>query len=161
LTTVKRDFSSNHTTSTSPVFVPAPAPTKRSTLSDSLRKAIQDGVASREAEKASPTPPPPTVSQKRSLSPGEAPLRRKRQLPSSWGDYEPSSATHPHDSPFSQSNPVRRPDTISLSDEQKAILELVMQKKNVFYTGSAGMSGLHCSCTPFANVIIVVLCVLR
>jgi len=193
LTSVKRDFSSNHTTSTSPAFVPAAAPTKRSTLSDSLRKAIQDGVASREVEKASLPSPSPIVSQKRSLSPGEAPARRKRQLPSSWGDYEPSSATHPHassrssalfrscstmhsdmppdmlsqshqemsESPFSQSKPVRRPPTISLSDEQKAILELVMQKKNIFYTGSAGMSGLHCSYTPFADANIVVLCVLR
>ena len=172
LSTVKRDFSSNHTPSTSSAFVPVPAPTKRSTLSDSLRKAIQDGVASREAEKASLTSPSPTVSQKRSLSPGAAPPRRKRQLPSSWGELEPSSATQPHESsrssaflrphssmrsdmppdmlsqshqeasesPFSQPKPARRPATISLSDEQKAILELVMQKKNVFYTGSAGMS---------------------
>jgi hypothetical protein len=65
------------------------------------------------------------------------------------------------ESPFFQSKPVRRPDTISLSDEQKAILELVLQKKNVFYTGSAGMSGLPCSYTPFANANIVVLCVVR
>ena len=173
LTTVKRDFSSNHSPSTSSAFVPAPAPTKRSTLSDSLRKAIQDGVASREAGEASLTSPSPTASQKRSLSPGAAPPRRKRQLPSSWGEFEPSSSTQPHESsrssaflrpcssmrsdmppdmlsqshqevsepPFFQSKPVRRPDTISLSDEQKAILELVLQKKNIFYTGSAGMSG--------------------
>ena len=193
LTTVKRDFSSNHSPSTSSAFVPAPAPTKRSTLSDSLRKAIQDGVASREAGEASLTSPSPTASQKRSLSPGAAPPRRKRQLPSSWGEFEPSSSTQPHESsrssaflrpcssmrsdmppdmlsqshqevsepPFFQSKPVRRPDTISLSDEQKAILELVLQKKNIFYTGSAGMSGclvlIHHS--PMRN--IVVLCVAR
>jgi len=53
-----------------------------------------------------------------------------------------TSQSHQEESeyPFSQPKPVRRPTTISLSDEQKAILELVMQKKNVFYTGSAGMS---------------------
>ena len=188
LATVKRDFSSNHATRASPASVPAPPPTKRSTLSDSLKKAIQDGVASREAEKASLTFPSPTVSQKRSLSPGAAPPRRKRQLPRSWGD-EASSATNPNDtsrssasfrscssmrsdmppdmlsqnyqeeaeSPFFQPKPVQRPATISLSDEQRAILELVMQKKNIFYTGSAGMFGLPCSHTPSVSAIIVVL----
>lgn len=169
LATIKRDFSSNDTTMTSSAFVPAPAHTKRSTLSDSLRKAIQDGVASREAETASLTSSSPTVSQKRSLSPGAAPPRRKRQLPRSWGDCEPSSATCPQESsqssalsesPFPQLKPAPRPTTISLSDEQKAILELVMQKKNIFYTGSAGMFDLPCSYIPFSSAAIV-LCVLR
>ena len=80
-------------------------------------------------------------------------------------DMPPDMLSQSHqevsESPFPQSKPAQRPATISLSDEQKAILELVLQKKNIFYTGSAGMSGFHCSCTPFANVMIVVLCVLR
>jgi hypothetical protein len=65
------------------------------------------------------------------------------------------------ESSLSQPKPVPRPATISLSDEQKAILELVVQKKSVFYTGSAGMSDLPCSYLPFSNAIIAVLCVLR
>src|SRR6266851_6583142 len=95
LTTVKRDFSSNNTTHIPPASLPPVAATKRSTLSDTLRKAIQDGVASREAEKASLTSSSLTSSQKRSLSPGAVPLRKKRHLPSSWGDCEPSSVTFP------------------------------------------------------------------
>jgi hypothetical protein len=138
LATVKRDFSSNIATATSSAFVSTARATKRSALSDSLRKAIQDGVASREAEN---TPPPPsslTASPGRPLSPEAAPPAKKRRLPSSWGDCEPSES--PLD-PSSQLKPVRRPPTISLSDEQKAVLELVMQGKNIFYTGSAGMPG--------------------
>jgi hypothetical protein len=42
--------------------------------------------------------------------------------------------------PFFQPKPAQ-PVRISLSDEQKNILELVVQGKNVFYTGSAGVSG--------------------
>jgi hypothetical protein len=95
LATVKRDFSSNNTTHIPPASHPPVAATKRSTLSDTLRKAIQDGVASREAEKASLTSSSLTSSQKRSLSPGAVPLRKKRHLPSSWGDCEPSSVTFP------------------------------------------------------------------
>jgi hypothetical protein len=37
---------------------------------------------------------------------------------------------------------------------------LVMQKKNIFYTGSAGMFDLPCSYIPFSSAAIV-LCVLR
>jgi hypothetical protein len=53
LATIRRDFSSNKTVDPSPA--PSLSATRRSTLSDSLRKAIQDGVASREAEKAAHT----------------------------------------------------------------------------------------------------------
>jgi hypothetical protein len=177
LATVKRDFSSNITTDSSPFPVPTVATTKRSALSDSLRKAIQDGIASREADKAPLAPSSLTASQEHFLSRGAAPPTKKRRLPSSWGDCESSSTTlhhefsvsstvfrsrsstnslpldflsqGPHEGPESPSDPssrpkpARRPATISLSDEQKAILELVMQGKNVFYTGSAGMSGFY------------------
>jgi ATP-dependent DNA helicase PIF1 len=169
LSTVKRDFTSNNITDTPHVSV-HPATTKRSTLSDSLRKAIKDGVASREVDKASPALSSLTTSQKRSLSPGAAPSTKKRQLPSSWSDFESSSATFPRGSsqssvyfrsrsstssvlahghqegpdsssvPSSEPKPPQRPAGISLSDEQKNILELVMQGKNIFYTGSAGVS---------------------
>ncbi|KAF8479582.1 PIF1-like helicase-domain-containing protein [Russula ochroleuca] len=173
LATVKRDFTSNNITNTPHASVPPAAATKRSTLSDSLRKAIQDGVASREVDKASPTLSSLTASQKRSLSPGTAPSTKKRQLPSSWSDFESSSARFPRgssqssvyfrsrsstssalpldmlshghqegpESPSdlsSEPKPTQRPAGISLSDEQKNILELVMQGKNIFYTGSAG-----------------------
>lgn len=131
LATLKRDFSSNNTTDAIPCPASAPTATatatKRSTFSDTLRKAIQDGVASREAGSTSLSSSQLTASQKRSLSPEVVPTAKKRQLPSSWGDFEPK--------------PPPRPE-ISLSDEQKYVLELVMQKKNVFYTGSAGVSGL-------------------
>ncbi|KAH9992707.1 hypothetical protein BJV74DRAFT_833989 [Russula compacta] len=124
LATVKRDFSSNNTTDAipGPASAPTATATKRSTFSDTLRKAIQDGVASREAGTTSLSLSSLIASQKRSLSPEVAPTPKKRQLPSSWGDCEPK--------------PARRPE-ISLSDEQKYVLELVMQKKNIFYTGSA------------------------
>jgi hypothetical protein len=101
LATVKRDFSSNNTTHIPPASLPPVAATKRSTLSDTLRKAIQDGVASREAEKASLTLSSLTSSQKRSLSPGAVPPRKKRHLPRSWGDCEPSSVTLPKKSSLS------------------------------------------------------------
>ena len=175
LATVKRDFTSNNITNSPHASVPAAAATKRSTLSDSLRKAIQDGVASREVDKASPALSSLTTSQKRSLSPGAAPSAKKRQLPSSWSDFESSNATFPQGSsqssvyfrsrsstssvpaldmlshghqegpesssaPFFEPKPPQRPAGISLSDEQKNILELVMQGKNIFYTGSAGVS---------------------
>lgn len=173
LATVKRDFSSNGTTDTPASARPAAA-TKRSTLSDSLRKAIQDGVASREADRAPPASSSLTASQKRSLSPGPVALPKKRQLPSSWGDFESSSTMSPPGSsqssayfrsrsstssvldvlshghreepespsfPFIQPKPAQRPAQISLSDEQKTILDLVVRGRNVFYTGSAGVSG--------------------
>jgi hypothetical protein len=172
LATVKRDFSSNNTTGTP--SVPAhPAAPKRCALSDTLRKAIQDGVASREADKASLAS---LSSQKRALSPGAVPPPQKRQLPRSWGDFESSSATFPqgssrsslyfrsrsstssvpsfdmlshghqvepdcHSVPPFELKPPERPPEISLSDEQKYILQLVLERKNVFYTGSAGVSG--------------------
>src|SRR5216684_8443077 len=170
LATVKRDFSSNNTTGTSSVSAHPAAP-KRGALSDTLRKAIQDGVASREAGKASLAS---LSSQKRSLSPGALPPPQKRQLPRSWGDLESSSATFPQGSsrslylrsrsstssvpPFDMSShghqvepdshsvppfelkPPQRPAEISLSDEQKYVLQLVVERKNVFYTGSAGVS---------------------
>jgi hypothetical protein len=191
LATVKRDFSSNIATDTSPFPVPTVATTKRSALSDSLRKAIQDGVASREAEKAPLAPSSLTASQERSLSHGAAPPAKKRRLPSAWGDCESSSTTLHRESsvsstifrsrsstsslpldflsqahheepespldPSSQPKPTRRPAAISLSDEQKAILELITQGKNVFYTGSAGMSDFTicqcdlCSCWSAAS----------
>ncbi len=164
LATVKRDFSSNSMTDTPPASVP-PAP-KRSALSDALRKAIQDGVASRETDKASLSSSSQTASQKRSLSPGAIPPPRKRQLPRSWGDFESSSSLYlksrssmssvlpsnvsshghheeldAHSVPPFVLKPAQQRPTISLSDEQKNVLELVMEGKNVFYTGSAGMSG--------------------
>jgi hypothetical protein len=177
LATIKRDFSSSGMIDTPPAPAPGP-PTvpKRSALSDTLRKAIQDGVASREADKASLASSLLTASQKRSLSPGAAPPPQKRQLPRSWGDFESSSATFsqgtsqsslyfksrssmssvppfdmsshghegepdPHSVPPFEIKPAQRPATISLSDEQKCILELVMEGTNVFYTGSAGVFG--------------------
>ena len=176
LATIKRDFSSNSMTDTLPT--PAPGPrtaTKRSALSDTLRKAIQDGVASREADKAPLASLSSTASQKRSLSPGAVPPPQKRQLPRSWGDFESSLATFPqgtsqsslysssrfsmgsvppsdmsshsyeepdpHSVPPFEIKPAQRPAPISLSDEQKNVLQLVMEGTNVFYTGSAGVSG--------------------
>ncbi|KAI9464463.1 PIF1-like helicase-domain-containing protein [Lactarius psammicola] len=160
LATIRRDFSSNKTVDSSPA--PSLSAPKRSTLSDSLRKAIHDGVASREAEKASHVTS--LSSQKRTLSVDVAPQPKKRRLPSSWTDSEQSSAASPcgssqsslfstasalrsdstlhdeHESPaipVRPSKPVQMPD-IQLSYEQKRVLELVKQKKNVFYTGSAG-----------------------
>ena len=47
----------------------------------------------------------------------------------------------PHSVPPFEIKSAQRPATISLSDEQKYVLELVMEGKNVFYTGSAGVSG--------------------
>jgi ATP-dependent DNA helicase PIF1 len=168
LATVKRDFSSNKTMELSPASVPNTATTiKRSTLSDSLRKAIQDGVASREAEKAALSSSSLDISsQKRSLPFDPDPPSKKRQLPSSWTEPESSTQMKPH--AFSHSSmypksrsfmisslpidlstgdpseqkPVRRPPEISLSHEQKQILELVMEQKSIFYTGSAGMLSL-------------------
>ncbi|KAI0299301.1 hypothetical protein BC826DRAFT_996518 [Russula brevipes] len=137
LATVKRDFSSNSTTDTPRVSAPTVGAAKRSTISDSLRKAIQDGVASREAEKSS------SASQKRSL-PSE---------PSST-PYDVSGNQDGPESPLASSSQpklARRAPEIVLSDEQKHILELVVQKKNVFYTGSAGLSLF----SPFLNVVIV------
>ena len=188
LATIKRDFSSNITTDTPPV--PAPAP-KRSALSDTLRKAIQDGVASRETDKGPLASLSFTASQKRSLSPGAVPPQ-KRQLPRSWGDFESSSATvsqgtsqssqyfkslssmssipsfdmssHGHEGePNSHSVPpfeiksAQRPATISLSDEQKSVLGLVMEGTNVFYTGSAGVSGfpqIPICCLPILSLFV-------
>ena len=189
LATIKRDFSSNSTTDTPPASAPGPptAP-KRSALSDTLRKAIQDGVASREADKAPLASLSLTASHKRSLSPGAVPPPQKRQLPRSWGDFEPFSATLPQGSsqsslysksrssmssgpPFDMSShghegepdphsvppfeikPAQRPAKISLSDEQKNVLELVMEGTNVFYTGSAGVSSfpqyLYAGCRSY------------
>jgi hypothetical protein len=174
LSIIKRDFSSNSTTDTPPASAPgASTAPKRSALSDTLRKAIQDGVASREADKATLASLSSTASQKRSLSPGVIPPPQKRQLPRSWGNFEStfpqgssqsslyfksrssmssvppfdmSSHGHegepdPHSVPPFEIKPAHQPVTISLSDEQKYILELVMEGKNVFYTGSAGVSG--------------------
>jgi hypothetical protein len=42
----------------------------------------------------------------------------------------------------SKLKPAQRPTEISLSHEQKHILELVVQQKSVFYTGSAGVLSL-------------------
>jgi hypothetical protein len=166
LATIRRDFSSNKTVDPSPA--PSLSATRRSTLSDSLRKAIQDGVASREAEKAAHTSS--FNSQKHALS-VDAPQSKKRRLPSSWTDSEQSSATSHYGSsqsslfstastlrsdstpcsyqeerqssvvPARPSKPVPQPD-IQLSHEQKQILEMVKEKKNIFYTGSAGMSSI-------------------
>jgi ATP-dependent DNA helicase PIF1 len=185
LATVKRDFSSNSTTDTSLPSEPPAAATKRSALSDSLRKAIQDGVASREADKTSlSSSSSQTASQKRPLSPGTVPSSNKRQLPSSWSNLDSSSATFSRGSSqsvyfqsrssmssalpldmLSQVDPefastlpsepkaAQRPAAISLSDEQKYILELVMRGKNIFYTGSAGVSDspwpLHTVCQSY------------
>lgn len=189
LSTIKRDFSSNSTTDTPPAPAPGhPTAPKRSALSDTLRKAIQDGVASREADRAPLASLSSTASQKRSLSPGAVPPPQKRQLPRSWGDFESSFATFsqgssqsslysksrssmssvppfdmsshghegepdPHSVPPFEIKPAQRPVTISLSDEQKYVLELVMEGKNIFYTGSAGMSGFpqlpHAGCRSY------------
>lgn len=154
LATIRRDFSSNKTTDSSPA--PSLSVPRRSTLSDSLRKAIQDGVANREAEKATHS-----SSQKHTLTVDPVPQPKKRRLPSSWTDSEQSSTASPYGSsqssmystarsgstardhqasvaPARPSKAVQNPD-IKLSHEQKQILEMVKQKKNVFYTGSAGM----------------------
>jgi hypothetical protein len=167
LATVKRDFSSKQTMEPSPPSAPTATvtATKRSTLSASLRKAIQDGVASREAEKASLTSTSLDISsQKRSLPLDAALPAKKRQLPSSWGDSESGTATttqasslssvhsrshffmtnSPQTDPSSDGRPselklAKRPAEVILSHEQKQILELVMQQKNIFYTGSAGV----------------------
>ncbi|KAH9000131.1 hypothetical protein EDB92DRAFT_467133 [Lactarius akahatsu] len=154
LATIRRDFSSNNTADSSPA--PSLSVPRRSTLSDSLRKAIQDGVASREAGRTSHGSS--SDSQKRTLQVDVAPQPKKRRLPSSWTDSERSSASphgssqsslfstastirsdstfHDHESART-SKPVQKPD-IQLSYEQKQVLELVKQKKSVFYTGSAG-----------------------
>jgi hypothetical protein len=177
LATIKRDFSSNSTTDTPPAPAPGHTAPKRSALSDTLRKAIQDGVASREADKAPHASLSSTASQKRSLSPGAVPPPPKRQLPRSWSDFEsfatfpkgtsqsslylksrsfignvpPSDmSSHGHEGePDPHSDPpfgiksAQRPAPISLSDEQKNVLELVMAGTNVFYTGSAGASNFR------------------
>ena len=165
LATIRRDFSSNKTVD--PSTAPSLSVSKRSTLSDSLRKAIQDGVASREAEKA--THASSLNSQKHTLSVDAVPQPKKRRLPSSWTDSEQSSTASPYGSsqssqfstasalrsnstphsyheerespvvPARPSKPVQKPD-IQLSYEQKQVLEVVKQKNNVFYTGSAGAS---------------------
>ncbi|KAN0137011.1 hypothetical protein V8E53_005008 [Lactarius tabidus] len=144
LATIRRDFSSHKTVDPSPA--PSLSASRRSTLSDSLRKAIQDGVASRDAEKAAHASS--FNSQKHALS-VDAPQSKKRRLPSSWTDSEQSSATSHYGSshyqeerqssvvPARPSKPVPKPD-IQLSHEQKQILEMVKQKNNIFYTGSAG-----------------------
>jgi ATP-dependent DNA helicase PIF1 len=182
LATVKRDFSSNKTMELSPASVPTTTTaTKRSMLSDSLRKAIQDGVASREAEKAALTSSSLHISsQKRSLPLDPDPPAKKRQLPSSWTKPESSTQMKSHafsqssvyprsrsftisslpidlstGDPSSEQKPARRPTEISLSHEQKQVLELVMQQKSIFYTGSAGMLSLcQSSYVSFANAII-------
>ena len=153
LATIRRDFSSKKTTDSLPA--PSLSVPKRSTLSDSLRKAIQDGVASREAEKA--------ASHKHTLTVDPAPRPKKRRLPSSWTDSEHSSTASPHGSSQSSfytatstshddqavhesvrpSKTVQKPD-IKLSHEQRQILEIVKQKNNIFYTGSAGASQFSC-----------------
>ncbi|KAF8267802.1 hypothetical protein EI94DRAFT_1269147 [Lactarius quietus] len=163
LATIRRDFSSNKTIDPSPA--PSLPVSRRSTLSDSLRKAIQDGVASREADKAAHAAS--FNSQKHALSGDAVPQSKKRRLPSSWTDSEQSSATSTYGSSQSSlfstasslrsdstphsyqeerkspvvstrpSKPAKKPD-IQLSHEQKQILEMVKQKKNIFYTGSAG-----------------------
>jgi hypothetical protein len=159
LATVKRDFSSNKPMEPSPASAPTATATKRSTLSDTLRKAIQDGVASRDAEKAVTLD---ISSQKRSVPFDAAPPAKKRQLPSSWCDSQSSTATS-QSSVYSRSRPLvtstlpidlssddrssepklaQRPPKISLSHEQKQVLELVMQRKSIFYTGSAGVLSL-------------------
>ncbi|KAH9042980.1 hypothetical protein EDB84DRAFT_886469 [Lactarius hengduanensis] len=160
LATIRRDFSSNNTADSSPA--PSVSVPRRSTLSDSLRKAIQDGVASREAGRTSHGSS--SDSQKRSLQVDVASQPKKRRLPSSWTDSEQSSASpygssqsslfstastirsdstfHDHESART-SKPVKKPD-IQLSYEQKQVLELVKQKKSVFYTGSAGVSSISC-----------------
>ncbi|KAH9165095.1 PIF1-like helicase-domain-containing protein [Lactarius sanguifluus] len=151
LATIRRDFSSNNTADSSPA--PSLSAPRRSTLSDSLRKAIQDGVASREAGRTSHGSS--SDSQKRTLQVDVEPQPKKRRLPSSWTDSEQSShgssqsslfstastirsdsTFHDHESTWT-SKPVQKPD-IQLSYEQKQVLELVKQKKSVFYTGSAG-----------------------
>jgi hypothetical protein len=54
--------------------------------------------------------------------------------------------------PARPSKTVQVPD-IKLSHEQKQILEMVKQKNNVFYTGSAGVSSISCLVsTPKAPV---------
>jgi ATP-dependent DNA helicase PIF1 len=182
LATVKRDFSSNKMTELSPASVPTTTTaTKRSTLSDSLRKAIQDGVASREAEKAAFASSSLDISsQKRSLPLDPDPPAKRRQLPSSWNEPASSTQMKPHGfsqssvmisslpidlstgDPSSKQKPARRPPEISLSHEQKQILELVMQQKSIFYTGSAGMLSLcQSSYIYFANSIIDLFCLLR
>ena len=153
LSTIRRDFSSNNATDSSPA--PSLSVPRRSTLSDSLRKAIQDGVASREAEKATYT-----SSQKRTLTVDAVPQPKKRRLPSSWTDSEQSSASSPYgssqssgfsmatvrESPVAPARPSKTVQVpgIKLSHEQKQILEIVKQKKNIFYTGSAGVSSISC-----------------
>jgi hypothetical protein len=186
LTTLKRDFSSNSMTDTPPAPAPGPptAP-KRSALSDTLRKAIQDGIASREADKVSLASLSSTASQKRSLSPGAFPPPQKRQLPRSWGDFESfsqgtsqsslysksrssmssvppsdmSSHGHggepdPHSVPPFEIKTAQRPAEISLSDEQKNILELVMAGTNIFYTGSAGMLAFLTLIWPIPSLFV-------
>ncbi|KAI9464800.1 hypothetical protein F5148DRAFT_169369 [Russula earlei] len=182
LATVKRDFSQNDPPGASPASVPTAAATKRSAISDSLRKAIQDGIASREAEKTSPTLSFLTGPYKRSLPHVDAPPSKKRQLPSSWSVSEPSSATFsyvssqsseyfgthssrgsvlPLDTQSRQEEPesssfhpkfAQRAVEISLSDEQKRVLELVMEKKNVFLHRKC-RNGQVCSSTGNYQII--------
>ena len=169
LATIRRDFSSNKTVD--PSTAPSLPTTRRSTLSDSLRKAIQDGVASREAEKAADASS--LNPQKHALSIDAVPQHKKRRLPSSWTDSEQSSASSPYGSsqssqfstasglrsdstaysyheegkstafPARPSKPLQKPD-IQLSYEQKQVLDMVKKKENVFYTGSAGASSIYC-----------------
>ncbi|KAH9066507.1 hypothetical protein EDB87DRAFT_430153 [Lactarius vividus] len=134
LATIRRDFSSNKMADSSPassLSVP-----RRSTLSDSLRKVIQDGVASREAEKTSHGSS--SDSQKRTLQSSASPYGSSQSSLFSTASTIRSDSTFSDHESARTSKPVPKPD-IQLSYEQKQVLELVKQKKNVFYTGSAAL----------------------
>ena len=97
LGTVKRDFSSNTQVKREPGA--SQSQPKRSTISDTLRKAIEEGVASREAEarKATTTEFTPLF-QKRTFPPqssANVPPAKRRQLPRSWDDVTLNPSTSP------------------------------------------------------------------
>lgn len=186
---VKRDFSSNMVKKE---LVPVVTASKRSSISDALRRAIEEGVASREADdkmRASQSSASSSAtynsSSKRSFaSRGEtAPPAKRRQLPDSWDTSTPSSsyvtsyatstqsysstAASPPSSlssiatgknqplivPTNAANASANPAEIFLSNEQRQILQLVNEGKNIFYTGSAGEQFSHLSVSIYAFVL--------
>ncbi|KAI0318381.1 hypothetical protein OF83DRAFT_31747 [Amylostereum chailletii] len=167
LSAIKRDFSSNtQVVKTEPAPAAKPA-MKKSMLSDAMRRAIEQGVASRGTASTSAV-----LSQKRpSQSAPEPQPAKRRQLPDSWSSSSSSSAprtlsrtsTLPSTSTYnatqsssagsftlSEQRPLvipavknnnksaSKPASIFLSKEQRAILKLVEKGDNIFYTGSAG-----------------------
>ncbi|KAI0063977.1 hypothetical protein BV25DRAFT_325685 [Artomyces pyxidatus] len=122
LAKLKRDFSSNAPIKPTVALATSNAPVKRSTISDALRRAIEEGVASREADaKPAASLYPTPLSQKRSLpsQPTDAPPA-KRRLPDSWNDTSSSSSTYNYTSSARSLSSTPYDGGSSLSTESKS-----------------------------------------